>query len=237
MHTRGAENFDHYGRETTRLVNETFDSGVSRAVLLMRHSARTFTPGIHDMENLLTDHGRGLSRRMGQEMLNRLSVRGYASPVDRCLETAQLVIEGHVETGGQGHRTRPVEALGVFYALDQQKMWKGMSQADSMVDYIDQWFDGAVPPDALMPAELAVQMVVRALLGKLSGPMPEHPAGQGHLDLCVSHDFTVFAVRHGLGLEPLDGPEVEFLDGLLLFEREGEHFMRSQHGSEVKITT
>ena len=149
------------------------------------------------------------------------------------METAQLVIDGHKEGGGAGHRTRPVEALGVFYALDQQKMWKGMSQADTMVDYLDAWFAGAVPEDAMMPAGLAVQMVLRALLGKLRNAAPgsESP----HLDLCVSHDMTLYTVRHGVGLEGLDGPDVEFLDGLLLFSRDGRYLMRSQHGAEVEV--
>ena len=233
MDTRGAEDFDHYGRGTARLVNETFAEGVERAVLLMRHSARTFDRNIHDLLNPLTEHGRNLSLRLGQELPKHLGVRGYASPPERCMETAQLVIDGHKEGGGAGHRTRPVEALGVFYALDQQKMWKGMSQADRMVDYLDAWFAGEVPEDAMMPAQLAVQMVLRALLGKLrnAGPGGESP----HLDLCVSHDMTLYTVRHGVGLEGLDGPDVEFLDGLLLFCRGERYFMRSQHGSEVQV--
>ena len=233
MDTRGAEDFDHYGRDTARLVNETFAEGVDRAVLLMRHSARTFDRNIHDLLNPLTEHGRNLSLRLGQELPKHLGVRGYASPPERCMETAQLVIDGHKEGGGAGHRTRPVEALGVFYALDQQKMWKGMSQADTMVDYLDAWFAGEVPEDAMMPAQLAVQMVLRALLGKLrnAGPGGESP----HLDLCVSHDMTLYTVRHGVGLEGLDGPDVEFLDGLLLFCRGERYFMRSQHGSEVQV--
>ena len=233
MDTRGAEDFDHYGRDTARLVNETFAEGVERAVLLMRHSARTFDRNIHDLLNPLTEHGRNLSLRLGQELPKHLGVRGYASPPERCMETAQLVIDGHKEGGGAGHRTRPVEALGVFYALDQQKMWKGMSQADTMVDYLDAWFAGEVPEDAMMPAQLAVQMVLRALLGKLrnAGPGGESP----HLDLCVSHDMTLYTVRHGVGLEGLDGPDVEFLDGLLLFCRGERYFMRSQHGSEVQV--
>jgi hypothetical protein len=145
------------------------------------------------------------------------------------------VIDGHKEGGGAGHRTRPVEALGVFYALDQQKMWKGMSQADTMVDYLDAWFAGEVAEDAMMPAELAVQMVLRALLGKLRNAAPG--TASPHLDLCVSHDMTLYTVRHGVGLEGLDGPDVEFLDGLLLFSRDGRFFMRSQHGAEVEIAT
>ena len=70
------------------------------------------------------------------------------------------------------------------------------------------------------------------MLGKL-----RDPAVQGkHLDLCVSHDMTLYTMRHGVGLEDLSGPEVEFLDGLILFERDGRFWMRSQFGREVEVS-
>lgn len=215
------------------MVAQAYDDGVQRAVLLMRHSARTFDRNIHDLLNPLTDHGRTLCRHLGQRFPKDVRLRGYASPPERCMETAQIVIDEHQQHGGPGTRTRPVEALGPFYALDQQKMWKGLSQAGGLPAYIDQWFAQDVPQDAMMPAPVAVQMVLRALIGKLRDPGGEGAAR--HLDLCVSHDMTLYTVRHGVGLEGLDGPEVEFLDGLLLFERDQRLWMRSQHGSEVQI--
>jgi broad specificity phosphatase PhoE len=223
---------NHYGQATATLVNEVYASGVKRAVLLLRHSARTFEPGIHDLLNPLTDHGRDLCRQLGLALPKELRLRGYASPPERCMETAQLVIKAHQSGGGEGGRTRPVEALGVFYALDQQKMWKGLSLADGLADYVGQWFAGDVPTDAMMPAELAVQMVLRALQGKL-GEASEEP----QLDLCVTHDMTVYTVRHGVGLESLDGPKVEYLDGLMLFERDDKLWLRSQHGGEIEINS
>lgn len=224
------ENSDHYGRETADLVNEVYASGVKRAVLLMRHSARTHRRDIHDLLNPLTDHGRGLCRNFGAALPKALTVRGYASPPERCMETAQIAISAHEQSGGAGTRTRPVEALGVFYALDQQKMWKGLTLADGLADYVGQWFANDVPTDAMMPADLAVQMVLRVLAGKL-----REDRDKSQLDLCVSHDMTVYTVRHGVGLEDLEGPKVEYLDGLLLFERDGKVWMRSQHGSEVEV--
>ncbi len=229
--TQGAENFHHFGEATAALVGEVFDAGTTRATLLMRHSARTFDRNIHDLLNPLTDHGRQLSARFGGALPKDVHVRGYASPPERCMETAQIAIDSHTRQGGAGGRTRSVEALGPFYALDQQKMWKGLSAAEGLAAYVGQWFAGDVPDDAMMPADLAVQMVLRALLGKLKNPS----AAGKHLDLCVTHDLTVYTVRHGVGLEDVRGPDVEFLDGLILFERDGKTWMRSQHGGEVEI--
>lgn len=211
------------------MVNEVFDEDVDRAVLLMRHSARTFDRSIHDLLNNLTDHGRKLCGALGASLPKDLSVRGYASPPQRCMETAERVIQAHVAGGGKGGRIRPVEALGVFYGLDQQKMWAMMQQADGLADYVNKWFADDVPTDAMMPASQAVDLVMRVLSTKLRTELPGRS-----LDLCVTHDMTVFTLRHGLGLEPVTGPDVEFLDGLILFERDRKIFVRSHHGSEVE---
>ncbi|XOV82534.1 MAG: histidine phosphatase family protein [bacterium] len=229
--TRGAEAHHHYGLSTTQMVADTFDEGVERGVLFMRHSARTFDREIHDLLNPLTDHGRGLSQQFGTRLPKDVHLRGYASPPERCMETAELVLKGHAEAGGQRSRVRALEALGVFYALDQQKMWKGLSLAQGLPNYVEQWFADQVPQDAMMPAPLAVRMILRALVGKLR----DNTVQGRHLDVCVSHDMSVYTLRHGVGLEPVQGPEVEFLDGLLLFEKQGHLRMRSQHGGEVAI--
>lgn len=222
---------EHFGRETSRMVHDVFDEGVDRAVLLMRHSARTFDRSIHDLMNNLTDHGRNLCSTLGASLPKDLAIRGYASPPQRCMETAEKVIEAHVAGGGKGSRTRPVEALGVFYGLDQQKMWVMMQQADGLADYVDKWFADEVPADAMMPATQAVDLVMRVLSTKLRAEIPGRS-----LDLCVTHDMTVFTMRHGLGLEPASGPDVEFLDGLILFEKNQKTFVRSHHGGEVEWT-
>lgn len=124
--------------------------------------------------------------------------------------------------------------MGVFYALDQAKMWKGISSADGLADYVGQWFAGDVPVDAMMPAEQAVALLSRALQAKMATPAADD-GGAKRLDLCVTHDLTIYTMRHGLGLEPISGPPVEFLDGLVLFEKDGRRLVRSQHGGEVEL--
>ena len=223
---------DHFGSATIDLINEVFAEGADRAVVLMRHSARTFDRSINDLLNNLTDHGRNLCRTFGSQLPKSVHIRGYASPPQRCMETAELSIASHVEHGGSGGRTRPVEALGVFYGLDQQKMWKGLSAADGLQDYVGQWFANKVPVDAMIPAELAVDLLMQVLHSKLDTRLAE---SEQSLDLCVTHDMTVYTMRHGLGLEPVSGPEVEFLDGLILFEKEGRRLVRSHHGGEVEV--
>ena len=222
---------DRYGQATAAMVSRVFAEGAERAVLLMRHSAREFNRDIHDLLNPLTDHGRELAVEFGRNLPKQVHVKGYASPPERCMETAQLAIGAHVDEGGQGGRTRPVEGLGVFYCLDQIKMWKGLSESDGLATYVGRWISGDVPADAMMPSDVAVAMILNVMHGKLKAP-----GAHRQLDLCVSHDMTVYTVRHQLGLESVDGPQVDFLDGLILYAKGDDLLLASHHGSVAKVT-
>lgn len=220
----------HHGDASVDLVTAIMARGVRRGVLLLRHSAREYASGRHDLENPLTAEGRDLSRRLGERLPKSLTLRGYASPPERCMETAQLVLAGHAAGGGAITRHRPLEALGVFYALDQMKMWKGMHEAGGMVPYLAGWFAGGVPADAMMPAATAARLVATVLVEKLRSPVAER-----QLDVCVSHDMTLYLLRHQLLGEGLDDAPVAYLDGLLLFEEDGVLKLTSHRGSAVTL--
>ena len=50
-------------------------------------------------------------------------------------------------------------------------------------------------------------MVLEVMLDKLTAPAIQ--AGTPQLDLCVTHDMTIFTMREGAGLEPVTGPDVK----------------------------
>ncbi len=219
-----------FGNATIELLNSVYARGARHAVTLMRHSAREYHPERHDLENPLTDAGRAYARRLGERLPKDLLVRGYASPPHRCMETAELILEGHGAQGGRSTRHRPLEVLGVFYALDQIKMWKGMKTAGGLVPYLESWFAGDVPVDAMMAPGLAANLVVGVLAEKLSDPVAER-----QLDVCVSHDMTVHLVRDRVLGEAAADAKVEYLDALVLFELDGELRLASHRGTEVAL--
>src|SRR5512139_2147999 len=162
---------DEYGDATVRLVESALAAGARHVGLLMRHSAREFVPGRHDLENPLTDEGRVLAERMGAALPKDLVVRGYASPAERCVETAALVLRGHETGGGRVARHRPVEGLGVFYVLDHMRMFRAMQAAQGLVGFLERWFAGDAPADVMMPADLAARLVARVVTEKLQQPI------------------------------------------------------------------
>jgi len=220
-----------YGDATARLLEQVLAQRADHAVALMRHSAREFAPGKHDLENPLTPQGRDLALRFGALLPRNATVRGYASPPARCMDTAELALTGHRESGGAVTRHRPLESLGVFYALDQMKMWKSMTAAGGLVPFVRDWVQGGAPHDAMMPAELAAGLILRVLAAKLA-----EPVGAPQVDLCVSHDMTLYLMREVLLEEPADGPEVRFLDALVLYAADGDIWLTSHHGNPRRVT-
>lgn len=222
-----------YGARTTDLVARLRDRGVTQASLLMRHSAREYAPGRHDLDNPLTEEGRRLAREFGLRLPPELVLRAYASPVPRCRDTAELVHAAHLEIGGRGSGgCRPVEALGVFYVLDQMRMFKAMSTAgEGLAAFVDGWMEGRVPEDVMMAPRLAARTLLRLLVQRLDGQ-----AGTPALDLCVSHDLTLYLMREMLfGLHRGDG-DVRYLDGLAVWRERGAVLAATHDADATDVT-
>jgi broad specificity phosphatase PhoE len=230
-----------YGEATVDLLHSIYDRGVGHAVALMRHSAREFEPGRHDLENPLTDQGRALAHQLGSRLPEGLTLRGYASPPHRCMETAELILAGYASQGGVVTRHRPVEALGVFYVLDQMKMWRCMDAVGGLTAFLQAWIRDEVPADAVMPPRLAAKLVLRVIAEKLKAPGVKNNdavanSAYRNLDVCVSHDMTLLLVRDQLLGESVAVADVEFLDALVAFEQGGSLWMTSHHGEPVKVS-
>ncbi len=237
------------GDRVTALIELLLADGVRHMSALIRHSAREFRPDSHELENPLTPEGRELALRLGEKLPKEMAVRGYASPVHRCVETAELVLAGHRSGGGESLEHRIMEAFGPFFVLDAAGVVKAMqgagalqSDTGSLVSdrlhavsvlgaFVQQWARGDIPRDVLIPADRAATTVLRALQETYSNP----PA-DCHLDMCVTHDMTVLLLRDRLLGLPAGEQEVEYLDGLIAFERDGAHWLQGTHAPAVQVS-
>lgn len=219
------------GDTARQLVSDLADDGAQHIVLLMRHSAREFEPGRHDLLNPLTDEGRKLARDLGRALPKSLQVRAYSSPAERCVETGDLILAGHESEGGGVKRNRVVEALGVFYVLDQMKMYMAMRERGGLSRMIKAWTAGEVADDIMMPSHIAA-----TLLGRLINEKLQENPGNAQLDLLVSHDFTLFLVKSMLlAQHPDDYPEVNFLDGIAFYRRGNTTYIQSHHEPAIPL--
>ena len=222
-----------WGTGMVALLADLAARGVARKVVLVRHSAREFVPGRHDLLNPLTDEGRAGARAFGAALPAGFRWRGYASPAERCQETASLALAAHAARGGEVARMRPVEGLGVFYALDQMKMFRTMQAAGGLGPVLARWVAGEVGHDVMLDAALAAAAVGRLMNTKLD---ELHAAATPGADLLVSHDMTLGLVRDRLLGQSWEaaGP-VAFLDGIVAWREGGETLLQSPHGGPVVL--
>ena len=102
-----------YGQQTLDLIRQARERGAEHIAVVMRHSARTYKPGIRDFDNPLTDEGRALAQSFGKALAKDTYVRAYSSPVGRCVDTAEKIILGHEQSGGTAKGRRDIEVLGL----------------------------------------------------------------------------------------------------------------------------
>ena len=214
------------------LLHDLAGKGVGSVVVMIRHAAREFVEGRHDLENPLTDAGRDASRAFGAGLPAGFALRGYASPVARCHETAALALEGYRATGGAATRVRPMEGLGVFHTLDQMKMYRIMQAAGGLGGFMARWIGGDVPEDVMLDADAAARAIARLMRGKLRTAAADAPSPAPGLDLLVSHDITLALLRDRLLGQAWDavGP-VAFLDGIAVYTADGGVWVASPHGA------
>ena len=221
-----------WGQSTVDLLAELAAAGVQRKVVLVRHSAREFVAGRHDLENPLTDDGRAAASAFGAALPTGFQWRGYASPAERCQDTAKLALQAHEQMGGLVTRVRPMEGLGVFYALDQMKMFRIMQGAGGLGPFLSLWISGAVPPDVMLNPQVAANAIGRMLLQKLDEPGTDRRSA----DLLVSHDMSLGLVRECLLGQSWDRVgAVQFLDGLVAYRDHAGSWLVSPHGERVPL--
>ena len=219
-----------YGKATSDLLANIYARGIDHAVLLMRHSAREYDPEKHDLDNPLTNEGREYARILGADLPNGLTARGYASPSNRCMETADLVLEGYKNSGGTITRNRPVEGLGIFYVLDQMKMWRFMTDLGGLAPFVDAWFRGEVTEGVMIKSDQAANII----LGILSERLDEQTFPR-QLDVCVSHDITLYLMRNRLLGQGTDRGPVHYLDAVAAYMRDGSLWLETSLGPPVRV--
>jgi hypothetical protein len=73
----------------------------------------------------------------------------------------------------------------------------------------------------MMPADVAAKLVARVAAAKLDAPI-----ARPQLEICVSHDMTLYLVRDRLLGRPVaESGAVNFLDAVVFYHRDGQLLM------------
>jgi len=191
------------------LTKHRDSSGVG---LLIRHARReriADATAAAAFSAALTDQGREQARAFGAAVSPSSPVRLHYSPVPRCEDTAQLVAEGVVQSGGSATVGGPRRILGASFVKDERRLIATFATL-GLRGFMRAWFNGELNPEVTEDPKQAGD----ALLGALLHSSEEaHPAA---VEINVSHDVVVLALL-GLAWDVADEafPWPGFLDGVL----------------------
>ena len=193
----------------------------TKAILFMRHAERY---EINDMRTshkvLLTEQGKEDARDLGTSLAGKTDkIRFFHSPVPRCRQTAECVIRGFSENGGNADLEGSLSWLsGDFIRADQEYISRYVTEHGSEV-FLRHWFDGVIPAETITPLEEAAEHEMKFLLEQLD-------TAEG-LVVDITHDWDMsLLIEHYLGLRHEKVGIPGFLEYVILYTRDGKTGLR-----------
>lgn len=216
-----------FGKELSDVINALNKEGINRFSVIMRHSARHYDPDFEKEPFMsLTDEGRDLAFNLGKSLPESLSARFFSSFIGRCIETAYLIDKGFSKKSrGETVSNAVTERIAPFYINDLNGLTKLMKDQETP-DFIRNWIDGKFPESIMLNARQASEEMFSFMTEKFQ----ERP--DNSIDIFVSHDWNMFLLKEfGTGLRHEDFGKIEYLEGLVLFEKSGKIYI-TNHQTE-----
>ena len=223
---------DPTGNKTLALLHDLRQQGIENYTVLMRHAERPIGSPENDLLMQITEDGKRAAYEFGRRLPTDTSLRFFASPVDRCVETADFIEKGALSMGGKTESTQKMAWLYAFYIHDlltTDRILYEMLDRGEWAQFFRNWFDGKYPVEIIGDARQAAETLLNALQDLLR----QSPPGG---NICVSHDINLFLIKeYYLGLRPEDHEYIQFLEGVIVYERDGERYIVNHQTGAKKL--
>jgi len=178
----------------------------SRIILILRHSHRENSNDIKFLGKLgITDVGRKIAYKLGENLPLERFVRIFHSPSPRCKETANKILEGFTKKNG---KCKNYGAISPLNNLDSEKDFittKALKYGGDR--FVNLWRSNYFSVNNLMLFSKYCIQTFQNLLKLISNTT------EGGLDIHVSHDLFIIALRLGWFDMNLSDKWVSFLGG------------------------
>jgi broad specificity phosphatase PhoE len=184
------------------------------AVMHIRHSERPRIHGPEGLHILLNERGREAARDFGSRLPEGRLYRLHHSYFDRARETAEGILRGIEEAGGEGEMVGAVE-LETILDLERYNHYfeRDLLEGDTpeqATDYFFKWASSRYPPNEIVPTLDFAKRCAEILEGDLG------EKGSDSMEVYVSHDTWVAALKyHWFGIGP-PRDWIRFMDGFIL---------------------
>ncbi|MBY9014180.1 MAG: histidine phosphatase family protein [Candidatus Lokiarchaeota archaeon] len=179
----------------------------SKIIVILRHSHRNNPKESEKMHELkLTPQGHQIAKIFGQKLPLSRKIRLFHSVVDRCQETAEDILTGFESVGGKGTLNGALTPL--FHAGTAPKFFLNVFKNESPIEFIFRWAVGFYSPDTITPFQSYCQNAAEIIWKRVND------AQESGIDIHITHDIFLIALRYGwFGLPP-DQEWIPFLGGV-----------------------
>jgi len=218
-------------KETLGIISDLVEQGIEKICVIMRHSARHFNTNVQQEPFLgLTENGKEYAVEFGKALAQDPRPIFFSSHFGRCIETAYLMDKGHAQKhcSFNGHNTLAQE-LTPFYIKDMNRAFAAYEKLGNDI-FLRAWFDKELSSKIMQDSEETADLVTDFMIKRL------HQLEPGQISLCVSHDWNIYPLKeHKLDLPFEEHGRIEFLEGVVLFQRGEEHFIINHQRGAIKL--
>ncbi|MFX0106635.1 MAG: histidine phosphatase family protein [Candidatus Hodarchaeota archaeon] len=178
----------------------------SKIILILRHSQRDEPQNFEGLLKLrLTEEGHAIARKLGEELPKDRPVRLFHSIVWRCQETAQDILSGFENVGGKG------KMKGIFTPLfnleTSRDFFPNQLKKYSEYEFFYRWVAGLYPSNYITSLPKFSQKAGDFIWREYK------KAPDRNIDIHITHDFFVIALKFGWFGIPPDNNWISYLGG------------------------
>jgi hypothetical protein len=184
-------------------------SDVPNLIMFLRHSHRDHISNVEQMANLgLTKQGKEIAILFGKGLPKDKTIHLFYSVVARCKETAESILNGFKQAGGEGKLIGPLEAL--FHVDGERNYIIEQIFLNPEKELINRWAAGHFSSEKIQPLNIYAQKTAKTVF-KLAREAPPN-----NIDIHVTHDLQVMALRFSwFGIDPCNY-WVSYLGGFII---------------------
>jgi len=222
-----------FGIKTLKVIHNLHKTSLKSYVVLMRHSARNYGTAENDELMELTEEGKQSSFEFGKGLPANSFIRFFSSPVQRCVQTSDIIEKGFLSTGGKTQANTAKDILAPLFVKDVPKIMQMAYElvlAGNYPKFFRDWFDGKIPTDLIEDGAQSAQKLLTALLDLL-----DNETAEDTVTICVTHDWHLVLLKeYYLGQKAEDYGVIEYLEGLIIYNL-NENYQIIDHEGKVNI--
>jgi hypothetical protein len=200
-----------------------------KITLILRHAERDPIDNMkRAFEALLTENGKRSASLLGEAISSFHPFTFYHSPVDRCRQTAESMIEGIISKNGKAELAGTDMVLGAPYLKGHWNVLAEMITKQGQENFIRSWFNGEVSGDILFSLEVSAKKQLSGLLNQLNISKTN----------CVNitHDWNIVLLKeYFFGIKHEHDGMPDFLEGMFAYvEDDTVHLFYKNRKTHIK---